>query len=112
MGTLSDHVDSDAKTLRLSDDVAHARSIAALAVAAHEVAHAYQDVEGHRACRLRMRLGRPVMQVSQWSLVIFIGAFPSTEPSRAARHVRTRRCRAGRRPVRMTWNGTRRAPRA
>jgi uncharacterized protein len=74
-GTLGDHFDSDAKTVRLSTDVADGRSIAALAVAAHEVAHAHQDAEGHRAYRLRMRIGRPVMQLSQWSLVIFIGAF-------------------------------------
>ena len=74
-GTLSDHFDSDAQTLRLSDDVADGRSIAALAVAAHEVAHAHQDAAGHRVYRLRMRLGRPVMQLSQWSGVIFIGGF-------------------------------------
>lgn len=74
-GTLSDHFDSDAKTLRLSDDVADGRSIAALAVAAHEVAHAHQDAEGHRTYRLRMRVGRPVMQLSQWSGLIFIGGF-------------------------------------
>ena len=74
-GTLSDHFDSDAKTLRLSDDVADGRSIAALAVAAHEVAHAHQDAAGHRIYRLRMRVGRPVMQLAQWSGLIFIGGF-------------------------------------
>jgi uncharacterized protein len=72
-GTLSDHFDSDAKTLRLSDDVADGRTLAALAVAAHEVAHAHQDAAGHRVYRLRMRLGRPVMQLSQWSGLVFIG---------------------------------------
>jgi uncharacterized protein len=74
-GTLSDHFDSDAKTLRLSGDVADGRSIAALAVAAHEVAHAHQDAAGHRVYRLRMRVGRPVMQLAQWSGLIFIGGF-------------------------------------
>lgn len=75
IGALGDHFDSDAKTLRLSGEVADGRSIAALAVAAHEVAHAYQDAEGHRSYRLRMHVGRPVIQLSQWSLVIFIGGF-------------------------------------
>jgi uncharacterized protein len=74
-GTLSDHFDSDARTLRLSREVADERSVAALSVAAHEVAHAHQDAEGHRMYRLRMRLGRPVLQLSQWSGFIFIGGF-------------------------------------
>jgi uncharacterized protein len=74
-GVLSDHFDSDATTLRLSGEVADGRSVAALAVAAHEVAHAHQDAHGQRAYRLRLRLGRPVMQLSQWSGLILIGGF-------------------------------------
>ena len=74
-GTLRDHFDSDATTLRLSEEVADGRSIAALAVAAHEVAHAHQDAHGQRAYRLRMRLGRPVRQLSQWSGLLIIGGF-------------------------------------
>ncbi len=74
-GTLGDHFDSDATALRLSEEVADGRSIAALAVAAHEVAHAHQDAHGQRAYRLRLRLGRPVLQLSQWSGLIIIGGF-------------------------------------
>jgi uncharacterized protein len=74
-GSLSDHFDSDATTLRLSGQVADGRNIAALAVAAHEVAHAHQDAHGQRTYRLRMRLGRPVLQLSRWSGLIIIGGF-------------------------------------
>jgi uncharacterized protein len=72
-GTLNDHFDSDATTLRLSAEVADGHSIAALAVAAHEVAHAHQDATGQPAYRLRMRIGRPVLQLSQWSGLILVG---------------------------------------
>jgi uncharacterized protein len=72
-GRLSDHFDSDARSLRLSGDVADGASVAAVAVAAHEVAHAHQDAAGHRAYRARMRVGRPVLQLSQWSGAILIG---------------------------------------
>jgi uncharacterized protein len=72
-GRLSDHFDSDARSLRLSDDVADGASVAAIAVAAHEVAHAHQDAAGHRVYRARMRVGRPVLQLSQWSGAILIG---------------------------------------
>lgn len=74
-GSLSDHFDSDAATVRLSADVADSATVAAAAVAAHEVAHADQDTNGHRLYRARMRIGRPVMQLSQWSSVILIGGF-------------------------------------
>jgi uncharacterized protein len=42
-GTLSDHYDPRAKVLRLSEDVFHGRSLAAVGIAAHEVGHAIQD---------------------------------------------------------------------
>ncbi len=42
-GTLSDHYDPRAKMLRLSEDVYHGRSLAAVGIAAHEVGHAIQD---------------------------------------------------------------------
>jgi uncharacterized protein len=74
-GHLSDHFDSDAATVRLSSDVAERASLAAVAVAAHEVAHAHQDATGHRLYRARMRVGRPVLELSQWSGAILIGGF-------------------------------------
>jgi Zn-dependent membrane protease YugP len=46
-GTLSDHYDPRAKVLRLSDDVYHGRSLAAVGIAAHEAGHAIQDARGY-----------------------------------------------------------------
>jgi Zn-dependent membrane protease YugP len=46
-GTLSDHYDPRAKILRLSDDVYHGRSLAAVGIAAHEAGHAIQDAVGY-----------------------------------------------------------------
>ncbi len=42
-GSLTDHYDSRSKKLRLSSDVYHSSSLAALGVAAHETGHAIQD---------------------------------------------------------------------
>ena len=42
-GQLSDHYDPRDKMLRLSSDVYHGRSLAAVGIAAHEAGHALQD---------------------------------------------------------------------
>lgn len=42
-GFLSDHYDPTAKVVRLSPDVYHGTSVAALGIAAHEVGHVIQD---------------------------------------------------------------------
>lgn len=42
-GHLSDHYDSQAKVLRLSSEVYHGNSMAAVGIAAHEAGHALQD---------------------------------------------------------------------
>jgi len=42
-GHLSDHYDPRSKVLRLSGDVFHGRSLAAVGIAAHEAGHAIQD---------------------------------------------------------------------
>ncbi len=52
-GMLSDHYDPRSKVLRLSPSVYQGRSVAAVAVAAHELGHALQDAEGYPALRLR-----------------------------------------------------------
>jgi Zn-dependent membrane protease YugP len=46
-GTLSDHYDPGARTVRLSSDIYEGRSIAAIAVAAHEVGHVLQHHNGY-----------------------------------------------------------------
>jgi Zn-dependent membrane protease YugP len=55
-GRLSDHYDPRTKTLRLSAGVANSPSIAALAIAAHEIGHALQDKQGYTPLRLRAAL--------------------------------------------------------
>lgn len=42
-GELSDHYDPRAKVLRLSQDIYHGQSLAAVGIAAHEAGHAIQD---------------------------------------------------------------------
>jgi uncharacterized protein len=55
-GMLSDHYDPRAKVVRLSDDILHGRSAAAVAVAAHEVGHAIQDAQGYAPMGIRSSL--------------------------------------------------------
>ncbi len=45
-GFLSDHYDPASKTVRLSEDIYHGNSVAATAIAAHEVGHAIQHARG------------------------------------------------------------------
>lgn len=52
-GHLSDHYDPRAKVLRLSPDVFHGRSMAAVGVACHEAGHAIQDAEHYAPLVIR-----------------------------------------------------------
>lgn len=52
-GTLSDHYDPRRKTIRLSKDIFHGTTVAANAVAAHEVGHAIQHKEGYTPLKIR-----------------------------------------------------------
>lgn len=52
-GNLTDHYDPRDKVLRLSQGVYQSSSVAALAIAAHELGHAMQDQEGYFPLRLR-----------------------------------------------------------
>jgi Zn-dependent membrane protease YugP len=72
-GTLSDHYDPQAHALRLSREVGGGTSVASIGVAAHEVAHAYQDAEGSRAYRARKRVGEPLSRVAPWSGALLLG---------------------------------------
>ncbi|HEX4957004.1 MAG TPA: zinc metallopeptidase [Lacibacter sp.] len=75
-GFLSDHYNPVNKTVNLSPDVYNGNSIAAAAVAAHEVGHAVQHAAAYQWLMLRSRLV-PVVQVSttlsQWVLAIGVG---------------------------------------
>jgi len=55
-GKLTDHYDPRDKVLRLSSGVYQSSSVAALAIAAHELGHAMQDKEDYFPLRLRAAL--------------------------------------------------------
>jgi Zn-dependent membrane protease YugP len=55
-GQLTDHYDPRGKVLRLSREVAQGSSVAALAIAAHELGHAMQDKEDYFPLRFRAAL--------------------------------------------------------
>jgi Zn-dependent membrane protease YugP len=73
-GKLTDHYDPRSRTLRLSQDVGQASTIAALGVAAHEAGHAIQDAQGYKPMRIRQTLV-PAATIGQslWFLPVFIG---------------------------------------
>jgi Zn-dependent membrane protease YugP len=58
-GTLSDHYDPFQRVLRLSQDVYHGRSLAALGVAAHEAGHAIQHAHAYGPLKFRSLLVKP-----------------------------------------------------
>ena len=74
-GQLSDHYDPIHKAVRLSEGNYSQPSLAALAVAAHEVGHAIQDAKAYTPLVVRFRLA-PVLSVSanlgQFALMIGI----------------------------------------
>lgn len=59
-GELSDHYDPSSKVLRLSEGVYGVPSVAAMAIAAHELGHAVQDQQGYGAMKLRSLIVTPV----------------------------------------------------
>lgn len=74
-GQLSDHYNPTDKTVNLSTDVYHGRSVAAAAVAAHECGHAVQDSKSYHWLQLRTNMV-PVVSISsnllQWVLIFGI----------------------------------------
>ena len=71
-GNLTDHYDPKRKTIKLSSDVFHGSSIAAMAVAAHEVGHALQDKEGYFFMRVRSFIFPIVNLGTKFAYVILI----------------------------------------
>ena len=72
-GQLSDHYNPANKTVNLSTDVYHGRSVAAAAVAAHECGHAVQHSRSYHWLQLRSNMV-PVVSISsnllQWVLIL------------------------------------------
>ncbi len=66
----SNHYDPTTRTVQLSPSFYSTPSLAAVAVAAHEVAHAQQHAEQHAGFMLRMQL----IQRAQWLQKLSVGA--------------------------------------
>jgi len=80
-GFLSDHYDTTSKTLRLSPDVYHGRSISAIAVAAHEAGHAIQHAKAYTWLTFRSQMV-PMSKIGSmlWVWVFLAGMFISSMP--------------------------------
>lgn len=73
-GFLSDHYDPRQRALRLSPDVYHGRSVASIAVAAHEAGHAIQHAQAYRWLGFRSAMVPMVQLGSQlWIWPIMLG---------------------------------------
>ncbi|WP_316819517.1 zinc metallopeptidase [Pedobacter gandavensis] len=72
-GQLTDHYNPQDKTVNLSTDVYHGRSVAAAAVAAHECGHAVQHAKAYHWLQLRTSMV-PLVSISstllQWVLIL------------------------------------------
>lgn len=72
-GELTDHYDPTKKVVRLSSDIYHGKTIAAMSVASHECGHAIQDKEGYTFMRIRSAIF-PIVNVatsiSYWIILL------------------------------------------
>jgi uncharacterized protein len=82
-GSLTDHYNPQDKTVNLSPDVYHGRSVAAAAVAAHECGHAVQHATAYSWLQFRSAMV-PALSVSsryiQWVLlggILLLNVFPT-----------------------------------
>ncbi|MEA3350771.1 MAG: zinc metallopeptidase [Chloroflexota bacterium] len=75
-GKLSDHYNPRSKVLKLSEGVYRGKSVASLAIAAHELGHAMQDQEGYLPLRFRTMLV-PAVNIGSYLgwILIMIGLF-------------------------------------
>ena len=77
-GHLSDHYDPRTRTVRLSQEVYHTPSLAALGVAAHEVGHAIQHQQKYAPLMLRMLVIRSTSLINRMlTPLIFISLIAS-----------------------------------
>jgi len=72
-GELSDHYNPITKTVNLSPDVYHGRSISAAAVAAHECGHAVQHATAYAWLMMRSKLVPVVSFASKWVQWVLLG---------------------------------------
>ena len=71
-GNLTDHYDPKRKTIKLSSEVFHGSSIAAMSVAAHEVGHALQDKDGYFFMKVRSFIFPIVNLGTKFAYVVLI----------------------------------------
>ncbi len=82
-GNLTDHYDPRVKKLRLSPDIYHGTSLAALGIAAHETGHALQHNVGYAPLAIRNAIV-PIAQLgSTLALPLFMAGFILSWPSLA-----------------------------
>jgi Zn-dependent membrane protease YugP len=62
-GELTDHYDPSKKVVKLSHDIYHGQTIAAVSVASHECGHAIQDKNGYKFLRFRNKIV-PIVNLS------------------------------------------------
>lgn len=74
-GTLSDHYDPRNKTVNLSTDVYNGHSVAATAVAAHEVGHAIQHAQSYPFLEMRSKLVPVANFGSNFSWILIMVGF-------------------------------------
>jgi len=75
-GSLSDHYDPRNRSVHLSSDVYHGRSISSTSVGAHEVGHAIQHAQSYAFFRFRSAMFPAVAFASQiWVLFLLGGLF-------------------------------------
>lgn len=72
MTSEGDHYDPTTRTVRLLPDHHDGRSVAAVAIAAHEVSHAIQHARGDRAFKLRLDLVGQLVWVDRLATAILI----------------------------------------
>jgi Zn-dependent membrane protease YugP len=69
-----DHYDPDDRTVRLLPQHLAGRSIAAVAVAAHEVSHAVQHARGERAFAARLALVKNLSWIDNTAMIILLAS--------------------------------------
>jgi len=80
-GQLSDHYDPRGKVLRLSSEVYHTRSMAAVGIAAHEAGHAIQDARGYVPLVLRSAAVPAATAGPMLSSILFVLGFLLSRPT-------------------------------
>ncbi len=77
-GVLSDHYDPRRKVIRLSNNIYSGKTIAAAAVAAHEVGHALQDKAGYGFFKIRAAIV-PIVNLASYLGYITLALFAASQ---------------------------------